>query len=212
VAFKLFIYICLNARRDSGVMRTTQTELARNLRKTHGTIRKALREMESAGVLCQNSFKRSPAEQGTVQIASGYWPYVAAEQETVSEDPADVFVSEIRKALAQRACVRSFFSTADEVLARQWFSRNIPVALVKQAILMGCARKYVSWRNNQAHAPIAGLRYFDPILDEITQQKINQDYWGYIEFRMRRHEQLWIESHSQGDGSETVNNSNLVKV
>ena len=32
-AFKLFVYLCLNARRDTGVLATTQTELARSLRR-----------------------------------------------------------------------------------------------------------------------------------------------------------------------------------
>jgi hypothetical protein len=194
--FKLFIYICLNARRDTGVLHTTQTELAQNLKKSHGTIRKCLREMETAGI-CHSRFGHSPARQGTVQITHAYWPYEREEVQSPSDDAADNFVAEVRKMLAARACVRPSFSTADEVLARQWFGRGVPLERIGQAILLSCTRKYVAWRNNQAHGPISSLRYFEPTLDEIAQQKIGADYWGFLHFRIQRHEKLWIESHQK---------------
>jgi hypothetical protein len=205
-AFKTFLYICLNARRDTGILRITQTDLARNLKKANGTIRKNLQEMESAGVLCLNKFRNSPVEPGTIQVAAGYWPYETAETEQVPDSAADGFIAEIRKALAQRACVRSSFSTADEALARQWLHRGVSLDRVRQAILMGCGRKYVSWRNNPAaHGYISSLRYFDSVINEIEQQEIHPDYWGYVEFRLQRHEQLWIQSHKEDCDLEPAN-------
>ena len=41
-AFKLFVYLCLHARRDTGRLETTQTELARSLRKGTASIRSPL--------------------------------------------------------------------------------------------------------------------------------------------------------------------------
>lgn len=206
-AFKLFMYICLNARRDSGILRTTQTELGRNLKKSLGTIRKLLREMETTGICSQNRFTNSPVGQGTIQISPPYWPYETGTAEPAPTEPADVFVCDIRKALAERACVRPSFSTADEVLARQWFSRGVSIERIRQAILLGCSRKYVSWRNNQAHGPISSLAYFDPIIHEIEHQKIDPDYWGYLQFRIHRFEKLWIESHQKKTMSEPGTNS-----
>ncbi len=206
-AFKLFMYVCMNARRDTRILRTTQTELARNLNKTHGTIRKLLREMETTGVCCENRFKRSPVGQGTIQISPSYWPYETGDAEPVPTDDADIFVSEVRKALAERACIRQSFSTADEVLARRWFSQGTPIERIRQAILLGCSRKYVSWRNNPAHGPISSLAYFEPIIDEVEHQKIDPDYWGYLQFRIPRFEKLWIESHRKKEISDSGTNA-----
>lgn len=202
VAFKLYIYLCLNARRDTGVVHCTQTDLAKNLKKAHGTIRKCLREMEAAGI-CQCHFGHSPFAQGVVEITDPYWPYQRGEGQ-VSSDAADSFVSEIRRMLEARACVRQSFSTADEVLARQWYARGLPLERIEQAILLGCARKYSSWRNNQAHAPISSLRFFEPILDEVEQQKVSPDYWDYLRPRIERIEKLWIESHKTKNRSSGV--------
>jgi DNA-binding Lrp family transcriptional regulator len=149
-AFKLFVYLCLHARRDTGVMHTTQTELARGLKKSHGTIRKHLREMEKTGI-CQIRFGHDPRGQGMVQIADLYWPYRQGGMQPAT-DASDAYVAAVRKMLDERACIRPCFSTADELLAREWFSHGVPLERIGQAILMGCGRKYVSWRNNQVIA------------------------------------------------------------
>jgi hypothetical protein len=196
-AFKLFIYICLNARRDTGILRTTQTELARSLKKAHGTIHKCLHEMEAAGI-CQIRFCNSPVVQGTVEITEAYWPYQRGDVQTVT-DAVDSFVSQVRRMMQERACVRPSFSTADDVLARKWFSEGIPIDRIQQAILLGCARKYSSWRNNQSHGPIASLRYFENILDEIRERNIPAEYCEHLGFRIQRIERLWIESHKSQD-------------
>lgn len=196
-AFKVFMYICLNAERPIGTLHTTQVELARNLKKSHGTIRKYLSEMEKAGI-CRNSFNNSPIRRGTVQIYPSYWPYEKETAQSPVGDGADTFVSEIRKMLSERACIRPAFSTADEVLARQWFHAAVPLDRIRQAILLGCARKYVAWRNNPAvQGPISTLHYFTPILEEIAKQKLDPDYWGFLHSRIQRHEKLWIEKHQE---------------
>jgi hypothetical protein len=198
-AFKVFMYICLNAERHTGILHTTQVELAHTLKKSNGTIRKYLGELERAGT-CRNHFSNNPVTRGSVQISPSYWPYESdAGQSRTDDDGADRFIAEIRKMLEERACVRSSsFSTADEILARQWFNAAVPLDRIAQAILLGCARKYVAWRNNQAvQGPISTLRYFDPILEEIANQKIDADYWGFLRFRIQRHEKLWIEKHQE---------------
>jgi hypothetical protein len=195
-AFKVFMHICLNAERQTGLLHTTQVELARNLKKSHGAVRKYLVEMEKAGI-SRNSFSNSPRTRGSVQISSPYWPY-ESEAEHTTDDGADRFVSEIRTLLRERACVCSSFSTADEVLARQWFNAAVPLERIRQAILLGCARKYVAWRNNPAvQGPISTLRYFTPIIEEIAQQKLDPDYWEFLRARIQRHEKLWIEKHQE---------------
>jgi hypothetical protein len=195
-AFKVFMHICLNAERKTGILYTTQVELARNLKKSHGTIRKHLVEMEGAGIT-RNSFSNSPRTRGSVQISPPYWPY-ESEGEYKPDDGADRFVSEIRTMVQERACVRSSFSTADEVLARQWFDTAVPLEQIRQAILLGCARKYVAWRNNPSvQGPISTLRYFTPILEEIAKQKLDPDYWEFLRSRIQRHEKLWIEKHQE---------------
>jgi hypothetical protein len=204
-AFKLFVYLCLNAQRETGVIEISQTALARNLKKAHGTVRRQLREMEKAGI-CRTRFDHKPHGRGVVEIVDSYWPYQRTSTEA-RDDGADLFIAKIKKILQARACVRASFSTADEILARQWFDRGIAVERIEKAILMGCLRKYVSWRNNQSQGPIVSLRYFASILDEIENQQISSDYWDYLTSRLVRIEKLWIEH----DRSRKVENPEQVR-
>lgn len=196
-AFKLFVYLCLNARRDTGILGISQTELARNVKKGHHTVRLYLREMETAGI-CRSQFSRSPLGRGVVEITELYWPYLQNTEEPTTNG-ASTFVAEIKKMLQARACIQTSFSTADEILAREWFESEIALERIEQAILMGCIRKYVSWRNNQNRTPIGSLRYFVPILDELRDQNIDPDYWGYLRSRLDRMEKLWKETCAPAD-------------
>ena len=198
-AFKLFIYLCLNARREDGVLEASQSDLARALKKATGTIRRSLGEMQTAGVLSHTPFSNNPHGHAVIRIAEAFWPYQTLEQSSVPLDSADAFVTEVRKLLQSRACVQASFSVADEILARRWLANGISLEQIEQAILLGCVRKYVSWRNNSAQGPIASLHYFESVLEEINRQKIAPDYWDYLRTRLRRMEKLWLESHVKPD-------------
>jgi DNA-binding Lrp family transcriptional regulator len=198
-AFKLFVYLCLNARRESGVLEATQADLARGLKKTPRTIRRSLGEMEKAGVLRYTHFTHNPQGRGLVRIAEAFWPYQTSEQQADRQDSGNAFVAEIRKKLEARACVQAAFSVADEILAHEWMERGITLERIDQAILLGCVRKYVSWRNNPTHGPIASLRYFESVLEEIEGQKIEPDYWNYLRSRLQRMEELWKQAHARTD-------------
>ncbi len=191
-AFKVFVYLCLNARRDTGVLEISQTELARNLKKGQQTLRRHLGEMQTAGI-CQSRFSHSPLGRGMIEISGEYWPYLTNAEKSCT-DGASAYLAEINKMLRARACIRTSLSTADEILAREWFERGITLKQIEQAILLGCSRKYAAWRNNQTRTPIGSLRYFEAVLDQLRDQKIDPDYWDYIRYRMDRMEKLWKES------------------
>jgi hypothetical protein len=194
-AFKLFVHLCLTARRDTAILESSQTDLSRNLKKSQGAIRNYLREMEAKGV-CRMRFNRNPHGRGIVEIKEPFWPYQRA-AEAAPNDAADSFVASVKKLLQERACVHAAFSVSDEILARDWYAREIPLERIEQAVLMGCTRKYVSWRNNQTRTAIGSLKYFESVLTELEGQVIDPEYWGYLRHRMERMEKLWKDSHEK---------------
>jgi hypothetical protein len=195
-AFKLFVHLCLLAPRETGIIETSQTELARNLKKGNYTIRKYLQEMQQAGVCRLSGFAPVPYSRGRIEIADEYWPYYG--QQTPSKNTTvNESVDQVRQLLQERSCVRTSFSTADEILARQWLDAGTSLERIEQVILLGCTRKYVAWRNHHDSTPIASLRYFEPLLEEINRLQISPDYWSYVRSRMLRLEKLWVKSRRQ---------------
>jgi hypothetical protein len=197
-AFKLFIHLCLAAPRRTGVLETSQSELARTLHKSNGSIRKYLQEMEEKGICRLSGFAPVPYCRGRIEITDGYWPYHRTAAPSPSRTVDDESVDRVRRLLAERSCVAASFSTADEILARKWLENGVSVQRIEQAILLGCARKYVAWRNHRDSTPIRSLHYFEPVLEEIDRLEISSDYWTYVRSRMRRMEQLWDQSQSRG--------------
>ena len=92
-AFKLFVYLCLLARRDRGLLEISQVELAKGLGKGPATIRNYLREMEKAGVCRLHGFAPVPYCRGTIEITNDFWPYDRQEQEA-GGDAIDDFVGQ----------------------------------------------------------------------------------------------------------------------
>jgi hypothetical protein len=194
-AFKIYVYICLHAHRNTGTLEINQTELAQNLHKSQGNIRKNLRELQNAGV-CIVQMTQNRHVKGVIEITPDYWPYDRESNEPPKEGET-AYIAAVKKLLSARACVRSSFSIADERLSREWFERGIPLELVEQTILVACSRKYVSWRNGQCKSPINSLRYFESTLEEIRGQKTDPEYWNFIRFRMQRVEKLWLQNEKK---------------
>jgi len=191
--FKLYVWLRLNARIDTGSLETSQSDLSRALQKARGTIRASLRTLEQAEV-CRMKFPRNPHGRGWIEITDDYWPY--EREGATTDDPATgSYVDQLRQILAERACIRTPMSTADELLAREWHAQGVTIEQVTQAVLMGCARKYVSWRNGAPRTPIGSLAYFQSILAEVKDQEAPGEYWEFTRHRIERMEKLWISGN-----------------
>ncbi|MEJ2081448.1 MAG: hypothetical protein P8Y94_04570 [Acidobacteriota bacterium] len=204
-AFKLFIHLCLAAPRQTGVLETSQSELARTLHKSNATIRKYLQEMEEQGVCRLSGFVPVPYCRGRIEITDDFWPYHRNSAPSNAHTVGDESLDQVRRLLEERSCVAASFSTADEILARKWLEDGVSIERIEQAILLGCARKYVAWRNHHDVTPIRSLHYFEPVLEEIDQMEISSDYWKYVRSRMRRMEQLWDQDQNRQQTLEAEN-------
>jgi hypothetical protein len=159
-AFKLLVWICLHAERNSGRLHVTLADLARVLRKSGGDIRGCMDELERAEA-CR-------CTDGRIEIQDRYWPYQRTVPGPVSEDSA-AYVASVRWLFLSPACVSGSFSPADERLASEWCRRGISLERVDHAIHLGVARKYTALINHRTGPPITTLHYFERLIDEVDQ-------------------------------------------
>jgi hypothetical protein len=194
-AFRLFIYLCLNAHRDTGMLEGSLSQLAKNVKRGQHTIRLYLREMQTAGI-CRFRFGFAPGGNGAVEIVQDFWPYQQSSLVPASSDTAE-FAASISKMLQARACINTSGSAADDILAREWFERGISLEQIEWTVLIGCIRKYVSWRNNQTRTMIGSLKYFAPVLEEVLNMKADPEYWAYLRYRLTRMENEWKHNRNE---------------
>jgi len=192
-AFKLFVWVCLNAGRNSGRLRLVAADLARSLQKTEREIDLCVQELVGAGVCRLDA-------PGSIQIQERFWPYWRDPTESDPRD-AETYVAAIQRLFLRQGCVLSSFSPADERLAADWFRRGISFECAERAIYLGVARKYTALLNNGKGSPITALSYFEGLLDEVNRATVSRDYWRHLVRRTEQFEQRWqnliADPHSQ---------------
>jgi hypothetical protein len=188
-AFKLYIFLCLNADRHSGRMVWASLEVANPLRRDCQSVNDSLEELYRKKVCL-----RRDAEAGriSVEIYDGFWPYQKAPVEEFGVD-LDHYVEQVRQRMLKPACVRSRFSPSDERLAIELYRRGVTLAHLQRAIWLGCARKYISLLNAEEYTPrlISSLYYFNTLVEEVVQTSGREEYWQHVEHKLCGLEAMW---------------------
>ena len=180
-AFKLFVWLCLHAERNTGRLRLEVCDVAGSLRKTERDIERGIQELLNTGV-CR-------LVHGSVEVQERLWPYRRDRAPNIS-DP-DEYVAAIRRLFLRHGCVSSSFSPADERLAADWCRRGVSFERVERAIYLGIARKYTALLNNGKGSPITALSYFEHLIEEVEQQSVSPDYWRHVKERCEQFDRRW---------------------
>jgi hypothetical protein len=184
-AFKLYLHLCLQADRHTARGVINLTELTQVLRKDPATIEASLGELHLHQV-CQRHGDR-------VEICDRFWPYQKTAGVAEAESEAE-FLRQVRTAFLKPACVRSAFTAADEKLALNLCRRGVTLELLRRAIWLGCARKYMAMLNGQTRLPITSLAYFGSLIEEVSQPQILASYWDHVRRRMEEMEKRWLQA------------------
>ena len=197
-AFKLYVYVCLQAERSSGRLKFRHSELAQSLGKSPRSISSYLNELHRQRV-CQVQAAANQHQKGSIEIADRFWPY----HKPLSEGPLSSldslngfgdqsrYIQQVRQLFLNRACVQGTFRTADEKLAAELYQRHMPLERIEHAYLLGCARKYIALLNHPSAALISSLHYFTALLRELVELNVSADYWSDLSHKVDRLEQRW---------------------
>lgn len=179
-AFRLYIYVCLNADRHTGRLAIDPASLARVLRKETAAIEDDLAELSRHDVCHRRT--------GVLEIGDRH------RQPPANPDNGQADYVRSGQVFLEPACVCSAFTPADEKLATDLYRRAVPLETLRRAIWLGSARKYMAMLNGQPPAPIASLGYFTALLDEVVRAPVTDAYWEHVHQKMRAMERQWQQS------------------
>lgn len=188
-AFKLFVYVCLNAERGTGQMSLRQAELARQLGKSLRSITTYLEELRDRGV-CHLQPAANQHQTGRIEIADTFWPY-AKLAPTAADAQQSHYIAQLRDLFLSQPCVQSAFGAADQKLAASWYRQRVSLETFERAYLLGVTRKYVSMCNHPEGAPITSLSYFAALLEEVAEEQVPAGYWCHLAHGLRRLQSQW---------------------
>jgi len=198
-AFRLFIYLCLNADRRTGQMRITHGDLAKAVGRSRRSIVIYMEELQRQQV-CRVQSATNQHDFGHLEICDAFWPYEKTRKEAATQDRAS-YVARIQRLMGSRRCVASSFAPADEKLANALFQRGISIRQVERGFLLGCARKYATLLNSKSNAVVVSFSYFQNVIEEAGELQMSEDYWRYLQLRLHQMERQWLEqTQASGEG------------
>ena len=188
-AFKLYVHLCLNADRRTGRLSAEHRGLAKALRKSRRSVVTYLEELRRGGV-CNVQAAVNQHLGGEIEMCDAFWPYEKPRPAAKTDTVAD-YIEQCRRLLGARRCVGSVFTPADERLAASLFERTVSIEDVEHAVVLGCARKYVTLINRQSGDSIMSFSYFENVIEEVRELKMSPEYWRHLQRRVDRLEQQW---------------------
>lgn len=202
-AFRLFVYLCLEADRRTGRLLTSYSELAREIGRSRRVVISYVSELDQKGV-CMIRAGRNQHARTLIEVSDNYWPYVkqtaadpvpelhrakevlsavTSTQTVACREESNQYVDKVRRWYLELSCTAGRFNSRDRAKALEFQSRGIGLELIEAALLLGAARKYISWLNGGARTLIESLGYFDPLVAEVQDQPISETYRLYLRAR-----------------------------
>ena len=211
-AFRLFVHLCLEADRRTGQIQTSYSELAREIGRSRRVVVNYVSELNQKDVCIVRSGRNQHART-LIEVSDSYWPYVkqidgdanrlpAMEIPGTLSDPqtastpaqSNEYLETVRRWYLEMGCTARRFSSRDRVKALQFQKRGLCLELIEAGLLLGAARKYVSWLNGGARTLIGSLEYFEPLVAELQDQPPPESYYKYLRIRTNQLAELCVAS------------------
>ena len=75
----------------------------------------------------------------------------------------------------------------DRVLAAQLHQQGVPLRAVENALVLAVARRLQHSPEAPPLGTIRSLAYFVPVMEEVLEGKVGQDYFNYLRYRLARY-------------------------
>jgi hypothetical protein len=188
-AFALYMHLVVNADRRHGLIRFKSRHLVRDSGHCLRATMTHIEEMEAKQV-CVHRAALNQYREGEIEICDAFWPYIKERLPQIQSD-LQSFVCEVKELLRMRLCITCRFGAADMSFAEKLYVQSVPIAQIKRAVILGCARKYVTLINSGDGELITRLSYFADLINEAAVPET----LGQLEIReqldFQKYETLW---------------------
>ena len=75
---------------------------------------------------------------------------------------------------------------ADRVLATQLYQRGVSVSVIENAFVLATTRRLMRPADAPPLGTIRSLAYFLPVIEEVPELRVSQDYFHYLRHKLQR--------------------------
>ena len=96
------------------------------------------------------------------------------------------YILKVLEAYRQMPGTTGVIRRNDRLLAAALYDRGVPVTAVENALTLAASRRTFRPPDAGPLQPIRSLYYLLPVIDEVLQLRISQDYFRYLQFHIDR--------------------------
>jgi len=191
--FKLFVFVCLSADRETATYTASSARLAEVLGRSRHTVKACLIELHDKRVCLVD---RIPYVRITFRVADAYWPYECGDSSAIQTNDGS-YVDAVRDLFLGLGCTSGRFGSPEVSQARDLEKRGISLHELEDAMIVGACRKYVSWLSNGLSDPIASLHYFESLIEEIRERPFPPGYRDHLRMEVTKLAAQWEHACEQ---------------
>jgi len=94
------------------------------------------------------------------------------------------FIRQVLEAYRQTPGTTGTVRRADRALAAQLYQRGVSATVVENAFVLAATRRLVRPADAPPLATIRSLAYFLPVIEEVRELRVSQDYFRYLRHRL----------------------------
>ncbi len=96
------------------------------------------------------------------------------------------YVQKVLEAYRQTPGTTGGVRRPDRLVATQLHQRGVPLAAIENALLLAAARRILRPHTAPPLATVRSLAYFLPVIEEVLELKVGDDYFQHIRHRLQR--------------------------
>ena len=96
------------------------------------------------------------------------------------------YVREVLKAYRSTPGTTGYVRREDRRLAGRLYDKGVQLSIVENAFVLAAARRLLRPPDAAALATIRSLHYFLPVIDEVGELSVGQDYFRYLRGKIER--------------------------
>lgn len=74
----------------------------------------------------------------------------------------------------------------DRLLATELYQRGVPFEKIENALLLAAVRRLIRPADAAPLAVVRSLAYFKPVIEEVLEMKVSEDYFLYVRQKLQR--------------------------
>ncbi len=95
------------------------------------------------------------------------------------------YIQKVLRAYRQTPGTAGTIRRPDRLLAAQLYTRGVPLRAVENALVLAASRRLLRPTNAPPLGTIRSLAYFLPVIDEVRDLTISQDYFRYLRSKIQ---------------------------